>query len=72
MKNRVYKITATLSLLFLSLITSAQGGPDGVPNPTGEDDAPVASIDQAIIWLIAAAVLLGAYVMLKQRKAVAK
>lgn len=72
MKNRIYKITATLSFLFLSLITSAQNGPGGIPNPEGEDDAPVASIDQAIVWLIAAAVMLGAYVMLKQRKAVAK
>jgi len=72
MKNRVYKITATLSLLFLGIIASAQSGPGGIPNPTGDDDAPVASIDQAIVWLIVTAVLLGAYVMLKQRKAVAK
>lgn len=72
MKNRVYKITATLTLLFLSLITSAQGGPGGIPNPTGDDDDPVASIDQAIVWLVAAALLLGAYMMLKQRKAAVK
>ncbi len=72
MKNRIYKIVPTLSLLFLGMITSAQGGSGGIPTPSGEDDDPVASIDKAIVWLVVAAVVLGAYVMLKQRKAIAK
>lgn len=72
MKNRVYKITATLSILFFSLITSAQG-PGGLPrDPSPEREPQDANIDSAIVWLIAAALLLGAYVMLKQRKAAVK
>lgn len=72
MKNRIYKITATLSILLSSLIASAQG-PGGSPNnPSPVRDQPTADIDSAIVWLIAAALLLGAYVMLKQRKAVVK
>lgn len=72
MKNIIIKITATLSILFFSLITSAQG-PDGSPrDPSPEREPQDANIDSAIVWLIAAALLLGAYVMLKQRKAVAK
>jgi hypothetical protein len=72
MKNIILKITMTVFFFLTGLLAFAQEGPDGIPNPTGLDDDPVASIDQAIIWLIAAAVLLGAYVMLKQRKAVVK
>lgn len=74
MKNIIIKITATLSILFFSLITSAQQGPGGSPR----DPSPIrepqeeANIDSAIIWLIVAAVLLGAYVMLKQRKTAVK
>lgn len=73
MKNIIIKITATLSILFFSLITSAQG-PGGLPRDPSpiRDPQEEANIDSAIIWLIAAAVLLGAYVMLKQRKAVVK
>lgn len=72
MKNIIIKITATLSILLSSLIASAQG-PDGSPrDPSPIREPQDANIDSAIIWLIAAALLLGAYVMLKQRKAAVK
>ena len=72
MKNIIIKITATLSILFFSLITSAQG-PGGLPrDPSPVREPQDANIDSAIVWLIAAAVLLGAYMMLKQRKTAVK
>ena len=72
MKNIILKITMTVFFFLTGLIAFAQGGPDGIPVIPGGDDDPVTPIDQAIVWLIAAAVLLGAYVMLKQRKTAVK
>ena len=71
MKNIILKITMTVFFFLIGLIAVAQ--PGGTPNnPTPVRDPEEANIDSAIVWLIAAAVLLGAYVMLKQRKAVVK
>lgn len=73
MKNIVMKIMVTAVLFFSSLISMAQPSVPKNPNPTGERFNPAnnpndAPIDDAILFLLIAAVGLGIYMVARNYK----
>lgn len=62
MKNKAFKIFATLFLLFFNVLVSAQpgGGPNN-PNPVRDPED--ANIDSSIVWLLSLGLLFGIYIV---------
>lgn len=70
MKNKIINQFLTIVLFLTTLNVFADITPSGSPvSPSGTDDAlPVEnSIDSALIWLIAAGILLAVYFVLKTK-----